>query len=100
MAQLDMEKNYQAVMEAIKQHGKPNPSYPSDMDLDYGTKEQMEVTDRESRNTCQGDRVWWSPSDPEEHEEEGNEIILVSSSSYTENGRFRRSRCVQGRKLH
>eukprot|EP00029_Vermamoeba_vermiformis_P001686 TRINITY_DN11900_c0_g1_i1.p1 TRINITY_DN11900_c0_g1~~TRINITY_DN11900_c0_g1_i1.p1 ORF type:complete len:115 (-),score=25.42 TRINITY_DN11900_c0_g1_i1:50-394(-) len=31
------ERSCEALAEIIRQHGKPNPNYPNDIDLDYGT---------------------------------------------------------------
>jgi len=32
-----IEDNYTFVADIIRKYGKPNPSYPNDMDIDYGT---------------------------------------------------------------
>eukprot|EP01114_Cavostelium_apophysatum_P009026 TRINITY_DN22100_c0_g1_i1.p1 TRINITY_DN22100_c0_g1~~TRINITY_DN22100_c0_g1_i1.p1 ORF type:complete len:114 (+),score=26.60 TRINITY_DN22100_c0_g1_i1:26-343(+) len=34
---MDVEQNYNTIVEVIKKYGKPNPQYPTDLDLDYGT---------------------------------------------------------------
>lgn len=35
------EKNENRICEVIRQFGKPNPSFPNDIDLDYGTLQKQ-----------------------------------------------------------
>eukprot|EP01117_Protostelium_nocturnum_P005483 TRINITY_DN1985_c0_g1_i1.p1 TRINITY_DN1985_c0_g1~~TRINITY_DN1985_c0_g1_i1.p1 ORF type:complete len:118 (+),score=31.59 TRINITY_DN1985_c0_g1_i1:132-485(+) len=32
---LNVDQNYQTVVNVIREHGKPNPSFPSDLDINY-----------------------------------------------------------------
>mmetsp|Transcript_1419 Transcript_1419/g.1883 ORF Transcript_1419/g.1883 Transcript_1419/m.1883 type:complete len:112 (+) Transcript_1419:50-385(+) len=41
MAQINMEENYKKIAQIISQHGKPNPAFPKDKDLDYGTLSKL-----------------------------------------------------------